>query len=345
MHSIRKPSVVAVLLILFAAAFLSACGSKTAFEGGSSPAASNNTAANTPASASSAPSAKPEAEKATRIVSTVNGDVEIPAKPKRIVALYYHHILLALGEKPVGANLTWWGGSPFLKELESGMKDVGGPPSLEAVAALEPDLIIMNSNNTEDYNQFAKIAPSVLIPYDGNRNVYDDTKLIAEMLGKAEMANQVSADFEKKAAEARTKLKSVLDGGVKAAIIRIDNKGGQFSVFGDNYGRGGWSIYKGLQIQYPAKVKEAVIDSGKQIVQELSLEQMLEFVKDADYLFVSNEGSGLETVKDSAVWNSIPAVKAGRVIELDKKYFYFDPISISAQLDLITDLFLKLQVK
>ena len=233
MHSIRKPSVVTVLLILFAAAFLSACGSKTASDGGSSPAASNNTAANTPAAASAAPSAKPEAEKATRIVSTVNGDVEIPAKPKRIVALYYHHILLALGEKPVGANLTWWGGSPFLKELESGMKDVGGPPSLEAVAALEPDLIVMNSNNTEDYKQFAKIAPSVLIPYDGNRNVYDDTKLIAEMLGKTETANQVSADFEKKAAEARIKLKSVLDGGVKAAIIRIDNKGGQFSAYSE----------------------------------------------------------------------------------------------------------------
>jgi iron complex transport system substrate-binding protein len=228
--------------------------------------------------------------------------------------------------------------SPFLTGLESEIIDVGGPPSLEAVAALEPDLIIMNSNNKDDYEQFAKIAPSVLIPYDGNRSVYGDAELIAELLGKPEAANQLTADFEKKAAEARAKLEGVLD-GTKAAIIRIDGQGGQFTVFGDNYGRGGWSIYKGLQMQYPAKIKEAVIDSGKQIVQELSLEQLPEFVEDADYLFVSNEGIGLETVKDSAVWKSIPAVKENRVIELDgKQYFYFDPLSILAQLDLIVDL-------
>ncbi|SCW62332.1 iron complex transport system substrate-binding protein [Paenibacillus tianmuensis] len=335
-------------MVLLAVVFLSACGSDKAVDGGSSPAASS-TPESTPAPASSTSSAETgnqENAASTRTVSTVNGDVEIPAQPKRIVALYYHHILLALGESPVGANLTWWGGSPFLKDLESGIKDVGGPPSLEAVTALEPDLIIMNSQNAEDYEQFSKIAPSLLIPYDGNRSVYEDAKLLAEMLGKPDAADQLTADFEKKAAEARAKLGGVLDGDVKAAIIRIDSKGGQFTVFGDNYGRGGWSIYKGLQMQYPAKIKEAVVDSGKQIVQELSLEQLTDFVQDADYLFVSNEGFGLDVVKDSSVWKSLPAVKENRVIELDgKQYFYFDPISISAQLDLIVDLLQKHQAE
>jgi len=341
MQSIRKPIVVVTLLILISAVFLGACGSKKASNEGSSPTASN-TGGKSSAPASPTSSVEPSGENnaaATRTVSTVNGDVTIPAQPKRIVALYYHHILLALGEKPVGANLTWWGGSPFLTDLESGLQDVGGPPSLEAVAALEPDLIIMNSQNTDDYEQFAKIAPSVLIPYDGNRSVYEDAKLIAELLGRPEAADQLTTDFEKKAEEARAKLEGVVADGVKAAIVRID-KGGQFSLFGDNYGRGGWSIYKGLHMQYPAKIKEDVIDSGKQIVQELSLEQLPDYLVDADYLFVSNEGFGLDTVQDSAVWKNIPAVKANRVIELDKKYFYFDPLSIYSQIDLIAELIL-----
>ncbi|RXZ83771.1 hypothetical protein EBB07_05150 [Paenibacillaceae bacterium] len=339
MQVFRKASLLALLLILFTAALLSACGNNNnAADGSSSATESPSEPVETPAAS---PSASTEASGSaeTRTISTVKGDVEVPTHPKRVVALYYHHIVLALGEKPAGASITWWGGSPFLKEQEAGIVDVGGPPSPEAVAALDPDLIIMNSNNNDDYDQFAKIAPSVLIPYDGNRSVYDDAELVADLLGKPEAAKQLTVDFDKKAEEARAELSGVLKEGAKAAIIRIDDKAGQFSVFGDNYGRGGWSIYKGLKLQYPDKIKEAVIDSGKQFVPELALEQLPEFVKDADYIFVSNEGNGLSEIKDSAVWKTIPAVKENRVIELDgKQYFYFDPISISAQLDLIVDL-------
>jgi len=347
MQAVRKTSLPVLLLIAMAVALLSACGNNADnAAGGSSAPASPSASAETPA-ASPSSAASPEASESsdTRVVSTAKGDVEIPTHPKRIVALYYHHIVLALGEKPVGANLTWWGGSPFLTDLETGIVDVGGPPSPEAVAALEPDLIIMNSQNDEDYDQFAKIAPSVLIPYDGNRSVYEDAVLVADLLGKPDAAKNLASDFEKKAEEARAKLAGTIKEGAKAAIVRIDDKAGQFSVFGDNYGRGGWSIYKGLNLQYPDKVKEAVVDSGKQIVQQLSFEQLQEFLKDADYIFVSNEGNGADAVKDSGIWKGLPAVKANRVIELDKQYFYFDPISISSQLDLIVDHLLKVPSK
>jgi len=342
MQAIRKPTAIASLLLLVAAVLLSACGNGNSAGTGASASPSNSPSASP--SSTPSPSATPSASASadgeeTRIVSTVNGDVEIPAHPKRIVALYYHHILFALGEKPVGANLTWWGGSPFLAEQEAGLVDVGGPPSLEAVVALEPDLIIMNSNNAEDYEQFAKIAPSVLIPYDGNRTVYQETEEIAKLLGKPDEAARLLEEFEKKAEAARAKLEGVLTSDAKAAIIRIDGNGGQFTVFGDNYGRGGWPIYRGLKLQYPAKIKEDVIDNGKQIAQELPLEKLPEYAGDADYLFVSTEGVALDVVKDSGVWKGLKAVKENHVIELDsKQYFYFDPISISAQMDLIADL-------
>lgn len=284
-----------------------------------------------------------EKKEETRVVSTVNGDVEIPAEPKRIVALYYHHLLLAFDMKPVGANLTWWGGSPFLHELESdGIVDVGGPPSLEAVAALEPDLIIMNSNNAEDYEQFAKIAPSVLLPYDPANSTYDDAKLLGEIVGKPEIGEQLLKRFEEKAKAAREKLSGKIDENTKAAIIRFEGKGGQFTIFGYNYGRGGWAVYRGLNMKVPARIEKELNDQNAQIVQQLSLELLPEYVADADYIFVSNEGEGIETVKNSEMWGTIPAVKNNKVIELEgKQYFYFDPISIEAQIDLITELLLQ----
>lgn len=284
-----------------------------------------------------------EKKEKTRIVSTVNGDVEIPAEPKRIVALYYHHLLLAFDMKPVGANLAWWGGSPFLTELESdGIVDVGGPPSLEAVAALEPDLIIMNSNNAEDYEQFAKIAPSVLLPYDPANSAYDDAKLLGEIVGKPEAGEQLLKRFDEKAKAAREKLSGKIDENAKVAIIRMDEKGGQFSIFGYNYGRGGWPVYRGLNLKMPTRIEKELNDQKAQIVQQLSIELLPEYVADADYILVSNEGEGIESVKSSEVWGTIPAVKNNKAIELDgKQYFYFDPISTEAQLDLITELLLQ----
>lgn len=291
--------------------------------------------------AAQAGQSKADSEPKTRKVQTEKGEVEIPAEPKRIVALYYHHMLLALNEKPVGANLTWWGGSPFLKQQENGIKDVGGPPSLEVVAGLEPDLIIMNTNNANDYEQFAKIAPSVLIPYDANRSSYDDARLVAELIGKPQVADELAARFEQKASAARKTLVDTIGEGKKAAIVRADGKGDSFTVFGDNYGRGGWPIYRGLKFAMTDKVKEAIA-SGKQIVQQLSLEQLSVYVGDADYLFLSDEGEGTEQLKATSVWKSLPAVKNGNVVEFSKdQFFYFDPISIEGQLDVITQLLAK----
>jgi len=286
-----------------------------------------------------------EPEPTTRVVSTVNGEVTIPTEPKRIVALYYHHILLAFNIKPVGANLTWWGGSPFLTALEAdGIVDVGGPPSLEAIAKLDPDLIIMNNNNAEDYDQLSKIAPSVLIPYDANRSSYEDAKLIGDLIGKQQEAKDLESRFEEKAAAARAKIAGKIDENAKVAIIRVEGKGSQFSVFGDNYGRAGWSIYRGLQLKVPDKIQKDLIAANTQIVQQLSLELLPEYVADADYILVSNEGEGVDLLKNSEVWKSLPAVKNNKVIELDgKQYFFFDPISIEGQLDRVTDLLLSLQ--
>lgn len=260
-------------------------------------------------------------------------------KGLRIVALYYANVLLSAGVKPVAANLTWWGGSTFLKDMEEGSVDIGCEPSVEAVTKLEPDLILMNDANLSAYPAMSKIAPTLLLPYEGSRSIFDDVRLIGQLINRPRAADELESRFERRAAEVRERLAGVLSGSSTAAIVRFDSQGRQFSVFGDNYGRGGWPIYRGLRLGVPEPVQRQAIDSGRQIVQGLPLEQLPVYAAGADYLFVSDEGEGIRYVQDHPIWRSLPAVAHGRAHVLSRADFsYFDPISIEGQLELLAQL-------
>ncbi|MFF2888352.1 AraC family transcriptional regulator [Paenibacillus sp. NPDC057967] len=260
----------------------------------------------------------------------------------RVVAFYYGGILLSMGMKPVGANLTWWGGSAFLKEMESGITDVGVTPSLDMIARLEPDLILMNSNNVADYEPLSKIAPSVLIPYDGNRTVYDDMRIVGELIGSTPDVDRYIVRYENKAATARALLHraKVADERTVATIIRFEEKGEQFAVFGSHYGRSGWSIYNGLRLLPPQPVKH-MMARGIHFEQNIPIDRLSEYAGESDYIFAINETEGIEHVEGRPIWQELHAVRNGRAFELGcESYSYFDPISIESQLDLLTGLLL-----
>lgn len=96
------------------------------------------------------------------------GETTITGQPKRVVVLTNEGVeaVLAMGVTPVGAveaftGDTWYDHTAAqLKDTES----VGteSEPSLEAIAALKPDLIIGNKMRQEKvYDQLSKIAPTV----------------------------------------------------------------------------------------------------------------------------------------------------------------------------------------
>lgn len=260
----------------------------------------------------------------------------------RIVALYYANVLLSIGVKPIGANLTWWGGSVFLEEMEKGIVDIGCEPSLEAITQLEPDLILMNNQHAVDYASLSKIAPTVLLPYEGGRNIYEDARLIGELINKPHAADELQLRFDRRAAAVREKLTGIVSRQATAVIVRFEGEGQRFSVFGDNYGRGGWPIYRGLQLGVPESVQRHAIDSGQQIVQNLPLAELPNFAGDADYIFVADEGEGIRYVEHHSIWRNLPPVRQGRVHILDRERFsYFDPISIEGQLELLVQLLAK----
>lgn len=262
----------------------------------------------------------------------------------RVVALYYSGVAMSVGIQPVGANLAWWGGSAYLQEREQSIVDVGEAPSLEAIAALEPDLILLNDTHLSHYDRLLKIAPSVLIPYDAKRNIYEETRIVSELLGKAQAAGQFIERYEQQAALARERLAAAgIDGTCTAAIIRIEGNGRKFSVFGENYGRAGWAVYHGIQFQFPARVR-LMRERGMQIEQQLPLHLLKEYIGEVDYLFVINEGEGIADIADRHMWEQLPAVRGQRAYELSRAMFsYLDPISVEAQLDKLLSILLNNQ--
>lgn len=274
-------------------------------------------------------------EKETRTYKMVNGkEVEIPKNPKRIVTDLYLGEILALGKKPVGAT-DYELKNPFLtKDQLSGIKDIGTPISLEKVTELNPDLII--TSDSEIYDKLSKIAPTVLIPYGTyNNDVREDIRAFGNLLGKKKEAEEWIKRFEKKAEKAREKIAGVIGKDETVGIYELHSK--DFYVLGANWGRGGQVLYNALQLNPPKKVKEMVKKGTPP--KQISLEVLPEYA--ADHMFFTvydTEDSVINEMKNSPIFKNLDAVKNGHFYEMDlDKMYYYDPIAIEGQIDIIVD--------
>ena len=101
-------------------------------------------------------------------VTHAMGETTIKGEPKRVVVLTNEGVeaVLAMGITPVGAIEAFTGDTWYEHTAEQlkDTKSVGteSEPSLEAIGALKPDLIIGNKMRQEKvYDQLSKIAPTV----------------------------------------------------------------------------------------------------------------------------------------------------------------------------------------
>lgn len=274
---------------------------------------------------------------ATRKYETVMGEIEIPKDPKRIVATQYLGHLLTLGVKPIGAGTASLN-QYFLQDLTDGIEDIGDDQAaLEKIVSLDPDLIIRPSD--KNYEQFAKIAPTIVIPW-GAKDLYAELRDFGEFLGKSEEAEEAIRHYEEKLAEAKAKLNGVVKEGETVGVYEIWAK--NFWVVGESFGRGTRNLYSGLGYQPPEVVKEQIVNGGAGL--DISLESLPEMA--ADYMFVTvydadGGGDRAKEILESAIWKSLPAYKNNRIYTLDINQFSAgDLISLEKQLEIQTDLLL-----
>lgn len=313
----RKPVPAIAAILLLVSLALAACGG----------AGSANEAASPSASASQG--------KAFRSFQTAKGAVDIPVKPQRIVTDYYGGELLAAGGHVVGVEPSAFD-NPFLKDLLKDAQDVGAPINTEKVLELQPDLIVVMYD--DNYDALSKIAPTIHIPYNTAKNIYETVELFGDIVGEPEKAKRFIADYEKKAAEGRERLKGVVDENATFGIYELTDKGGLWT-FGDNAGRGGQALYNALKLKMPEKNR-----NDNQTLQ-LSMEVLPEYA--ADYMFLTvydpeNKGDKLKELQSSAVWKNLDAVKNNRLFINDFNTFYrYDPIAITGQIDLFADMLIE----
>ena len=280
-------------------------------------------------SACSAGPATGPAAPTTRTVQHPLGTTEVPLAPTRVVALDRRAALphlLTIGVTPVGA-LTYESiiGTPFPPVVAEQARDVtvlptgGGAddPNLEAVAALQPDLLIGWTGGIEEaYPALSGIAPTVAVDVDFT-DASVSLRAIAAALGRETEAEAVVAAFNERR-DAR--LREIGDIGAVSVVTRsIGDQ--QFRV----YQPAGSSVARWLAEAGGRIVPDAATMIGEPDGDELVLisPENLGQVTGGTIVVMHNTGAAgeaaLAELESSPLGPTLPAVRAGRVVKVNSQ--------------------------
>ncbi|MFF2093114.1 AraC family transcriptional regulator [Paenibacillus sp. NPDC058174] len=263
--------------------------------------------------------------------SAVNGEVQIPKNPQRIVMVagaFTGH-LLALGLKPVGT-----GDESFNSYTEGILDDVvniGSDVPYEKITELQPDLIVV-WNDRETIENLSKIAPTVAVEY--GVPLREQLMDFGKMTGREEQAKAWIADWDAKIAEYKPLVKQAV--GDRTVSIFDSGNPKEFYAYG-SFGRGGDIIYGEFGLKAPPIIQKEAIDSGTGWA-KLSLELLPEYA--GDYIFISGwtDDKNAAPVFEGSIWANLPAVQNNHVYRENSRGFVFsDPISMEAQLKFVVD--------
>lgn len=278
----------------------------------------------------------------TRVINTSTGKVKIPTHPKRIVTNVYTGDVLSLGGHVVGATSIDFASPYITKSQKKSITNLGLTLKPEAVLKLKPDLVV--TSNEADVKALKKIAPVVYIPYGTTGNIRQTATKFGQVLNRQKQAKSWITKFNRQSTDQAARLTKAGIKSSKTTVGIYDMQNGKLFVDGAKWGRGGQALVTGLGFKLPTSIQK--IDQGAGFKQ-VSLESLKKY--SADWLFFTNTTSGksnnkqaIADLKSNPVWQSLPAVKAGHVVELpENKLYYFDPTAVYQQLKLVSDAMLK----
>jgi iron complex transport system substrate-binding protein len=252
-------------------------------------------------------------------VETAFGPVEVAEEPQRVVALGWSdaETALALGVQPVGAS-DWLGfGGEGVGPWAEGRYDEAPEiietlePSLEAVAALQPDLILdTRSDGTQArYDQLSAIAPTVGAPEGAGP--YQTTwqqqlDLVGRALGREEQADELQAEVEQQFADAAAANPAFA--GTEVAVGAYTSEGFGAYVRGDS------------RVDF----MEALGFTNKPAVQDLAGENFFVSISeeqvpllDAPLTVVFPIFVDAAQITGNPLWQALPAVQQGNALVLE----------------------------
>jgi iron complex transport system substrate-binding protein len=275
---------------------------------------------------------EPQDTAEVRTVEHALGTTEIEGAPERVVVLDTGELdaVLALGVTPVGAVRTDVSDAlpAYIADAGADAADIANvgtiaEPDLEAIAALEPDLILSNAvRHTDVYEQLSAIAPTVLAEAIGE-TWEDNLRLAAEALDRSEEAEELLTAYIERAGEVGALYGD--PGATEVSMVRfLDGTAvrlyGEGSFIGDVLGDVGFARPE-LQ-----RTEETFV--------EVSPEQIAS--ADGDLVFSAAYGEDGRTaaaqVTAGGLWQGLTAVQQGRAFEVDDDRWFLAIGPLGAQL-------------
>jgi len=245
-----------------------------------------------------------------RTITHDKGTTVIPARPQRVVALDNSLVeAVVLLKGPLVGGISSYrdlkGFPPYLGDAVKDTAEVGPmeSPDLEAIAALEPDLIVSATIRHDAlYDELSKIAPTVFVKTTGPQWKQNITAL-GEVLGAEDEATGALAAYKKRARQVGDAVNAKA-GNPTISVVR----------FLDGPTR---------LMQKATFIGIVLKDAGlarppSQDVEDFAVEVGEEQIRQADggYIFVTSFSGGKaarERFERNPLWQQLSGVKTGNV--------------------------------
>ena len=300
----------------------------------------------TPATTEAANQQASDNDNQVRVIKHAAGETEITGTPQRVVVFSnndYVEDVLALGVQPVGVaepakmreQLV---DLPFSLSLD--VVDVGtdDEPNLEAVAQLEPDLIIGRLDvNGEIYDDLSRIAPTILFQHtsvEGGPSRLEVQRQnfmgIADALNRhdkgVEVLEMQQARYEEMAGEIEA---AGLDGTKFVLVETFSNKPDMLQVYDSNFPV--VEILENMGLESAVTSEDGALFNQDFVdqtsfnpwgISNVGLEAITTFDgSDVHFLHGARHGQrGADVIgpyyQDNPVWQNLEFVKAGQVYDI-----------------------------
>jgi iron complex transport system substrate-binding protein len=265
------------------------------------------------------------------------GETDVPVNPENIVVFDFGILdtLDKLGIDVAGIAQAGTVPSYLEKYASEGYTNIGSlkEPDLEAIAGVDPGLIIISGRQAEMYEEFSKIAPTIHLGVDTTRymdSFKENMAIIGEIFNKQEEVDAEIATIEDSIAAVNEKAAASAEKGL--IILANDDK---ISAYGANSRFG--IIHDVLGVAQADENIEASTH-GMNVTFEYVVEQ------DPDILYVVDRAAavGGETAAPQLVENELientKAYKNDKIVYLNPEYWYLSGGGLVSVAQMIQDI-------
>lgn len=335
-----KKSLSMIVMLIVLTMVIAACGnSNSANNGTANNGSANNSANNSAANSGAANQTNTEDNNASGTIKVSHqlGETDVPLNPGKVVVFDFGVLdtldrlgveaVTAVPQDSLPSYLSKYAGSEYANA--GGLKE----PDFETIDGVEPDLIIISGRQSDSYEEFTKIAPTIFMGVDTANymgSFTSNVETLAQIFGKE---TEAAAELEK--------INTVIE-NVKAAVAKSNKKGlillsneGKISAYGPGSRFG--LIHDVLGV--PA------VDEGLEVSthgNEVTFEYVAE--KNPGYLFVidrtaavGGEGNASSTLDNEFV-KTTDAFKDGKIAYLDPEYWYLSGGGLVSVEKMVTDI-------